>query len=208
MSDDDREVARLWKINRTIHELVRDRGYEVADEDVSMDLQNFKDTFARNGLVDRTSLNFFTYDPHDPSNQIFVFYADEKNVGIKTMKKLISILEEKKIGNGVLIYSHTMTPACRKVIVQMAHVYRLQEFAESDLLVNITHHKLVPKHEILSPEEKKMLLERYRLRETQLPRIMLTDPVSRYYGLRRGQVVKITRPSETSGRYASYRIAF
>lgn len=91
--------------------------------------------------------------------------------------RLISILEEKKIGNGVLIYSHTMTPACRKVrsplslpkllftpllqvIVQMAHLYRLQEFAESDLLVNITHHKLVPRHEILSPDEKKMLLER------------------------------------------------
>ncbi|KAG9015929.1 DNA-directed RNA polymerases II 24 kDa polypeptide (RNA polymerase II subunit 5) [Tulasnella sp. 427] len=160
MSDDDREVARLWKINRTIHELVRDRGYEVAEEDISMDLHNFKETFARNGLVDRLSLNFFTSDPNDPSNQIFIFYADEKNVGIKTMKKFISILEEKKIGNGIMIYSHTMTPACRKIIAQMGHVYRLQEFADSDLLVNITHHKLVPRHEILSPEEKKMLLER------------------------------------------------
>ena len=40
----------------------------------------------------------------------------------------------------------------------MASQYRLEEFSESDLLVNITHHTLVPKHEVLSPEQKKILL--------------------------------------------------
>lgn len=42
----------------------------------------------------------------------------------------------------------------------MSNVYKLEEFSESDLLVNITHHTLVPKHEVLSPEQKKVLLER------------------------------------------------
>ena len=42
----------------------------------------------------------------------------------------------------------------------MSAQYKLEEFAEDDLLVNITHHTLVPRHEVLTPEEKKLLLER------------------------------------------------
>ncbi|KAK7023786.1 Zn(2)-C6 fungal-type domain-containing protein [Favolaschia claudopus] len=206
MSEQD-ETAKLWKVNRTIHELVKDRGFQVSDDEISMDLGTFRQNFASSGgSVDRNQLNFYTNSRVNPSDQIFVFFSEERNVGVKTMRKLLSILEEKAIQRGIIVFPLTMTSSARKVITAMAAQYRLEEFSESDLLVNIVHHTLVPRHEVLSPEDKKILLEKYRLKETQLPRIQLADPVARYYGLRRGQVVKITRPSETSGRYASYRI--
>lgn len=208
MADQD-ETAKLWKVNRTIHELVKDRGFQVSDDEIHMDLATFRSHYAnQSGTIDRSQLNFFTNHQNNPMEQIFVFFSDERSVGVKTMRKLLGILEEKNIQRGIIVFPGNMTPSARKVIVAMASQYRLEEFSESDLLVNITHHTLVPKHDVLTPEQKKTLLERYRLKETQLPRIQLADPVARYYGLRRGQVVKITRPSETSGRYASYRICF
>jgi len=188
------------------------QGYEVSSDELTMTLQEFTANFAPNGAVEKQKLNFFTEKPTDDpakvSERIFVYFSDEKNVSIKTMRKFLEILDAQKITNGMIIFSDKMTSSARKVISAMSAEYTLEEFEEASLLVNITQHVLVPQHEVLTPEEKKLLLQKYRLKDTQLPRIQLSDPVARYYGLKRGQVVKITRPSETSGRYASYRIAF
>jgi len=122
------------------------------------------------------------------------------------MKAFVHTLDDQKFGAGILIYTTTLTTQASKIINEISSQFRIEAFPESELLINITHHELVPRHIVMTNEEKKELLARYRLKETQLPRIQIADPVARYYGLRRGQVVKIIRKSETAGRYASYRI--
>ncbi len=116
-------------------------------------------------------------------------------------------MNDQNCSRSIIIYRNSLTPSAAKVMSSMAPKYFLEKFSESELIVNITEHNLVPQHIVLSEEEKKQLLENYRLKETQLPRILLDDPIARYYGLRRGQVVKILRASETAGRYVTYRLA-
>ena len=114
----------------------------------------------------------------------------------------------QSIFKGIIVYQKSMTPSASKIIQEMAPKYQLESFQENEIIINITKHVLVPAHQVLSEDAKQTLLKRYRLKETQLPRILSSDPIARYYGLKRGQVVKIVRPSETAGKYVTYRLCF
>jgi DNA-directed RNA polymerase subunit H len=72
--------------------------------------------------------------------------------------------------------------------------------------VDILKHELVPKHEILSAEEKKDLLEKINATERQLPKILDSDPVINKIEAKPGDVIKITRKSQTAGETVYYRL--
>ncbi|KAI8811801.1 RNA polymerase [Cladochytrium replicatum] len=199
-----KDAARLWKIYRTLHEMVYDRGYLVSEDELNMTLEEFKYAKqSRNGegTIDRADLQFLVQkqSPDDPE-QLLVLFAPGETLRISDMKKIYARMEDHKISRAIVVCQKAPTPQSNKVIQEMADRFTLELFQENELLVNITKHSLVPKHEVLSPEEKKVLLKKYRLKEMQLPRIQPSDPISRYYGLKKQSVVRIIRPSETAGK--------
>lgn len=144
--------------------------------------------------------------PEAECGPIYVEFMQDSSMGVKEIKRFATYVATNNFKAGIMVTIGTLSPQARKGINATSALTTLECFLLEDLLVNITHHDLVPTHVVLSRDEKAALLKRYRLRETQLPRILMKDPISRYYGLKRGQVVKIIRSSETAGRYASYRL--
>jgi len=72
--------------------------------------------------------------------------------------------------------------------------------------IDITQHYLVPKHEILSEEEKKELLEKYKVKLEDLPKILITDPAISKLNPKPGDIVRIIRMDPVAGESVYYRV--
>jgi len=73
------------------------------------------------------------------------------------------------------------------------------------LQYNILDHELVPKHTVLSEQDKQAVLAEYNVTVRQLPEIGRYDPVASLLGMRPGMVCKIDRKSKTSIHADYYR---
>ena len=92
----------------------------------------------------------------------------------------------------------------KKVVKQIVNDYKNAEFFfESEMFEDIPSKIFMPKHEIITGEEKEEILSKFN--ETELARIFLTDMMARYYGAKFGDIFKITRPSFTAGKNIFYR---
>ena len=70
---------------------------------------------------------------------------------------------------------------------------------------DVGRHVLVPKHEVLPKGKVDELLQRYKITKYQLPLIKSSDPAAKAIGAKPGNVLKITRKSQTAGEAVVYR---
>ena len=197
---------RIYRARRTILQMLRDRGYMVDTADVDQTEEEFFEKFTTS--PQRDMLTLLVQKRDDPTEQIMVFWPTDPKVGVKPIKRYMERMNEETVKRAIIVVQQNLTAFARQALseIQATEGLTLEQFQEGELLVNITEHVLVPQHMILTKEEKAILLKRYKLKEAELPRMQLVDPISRYYGLTRGQVVKIIRPSETAGKYVTYRL--
>ena len=71
--------------------------------------------------------------------------------------------------------------------------------------IDILGHRLVPKHEVVSREEGKEILEKFNTTKEQLPKILASDAVVKKIEAKTGDIIRITRNSATAGQSTYYR---
>ena len=103
-------------------------------------------------------------DP-SPSAQIgsiWVEFNAEESVGLKHLREYMQHLVNGSFYSGVLVCMKPVTGMAARLLRGSSSMTDgpkggMEVFVEQDLLVNITKHELVPKHVLLSDEEKTTL---------------------------------------------------
>lgn len=90
--------------------------------------------------------------------------------------------------------------------VDYMHKHQTQIFKESSLLFDIKSHIDQPKFELLSSSEMEQVKQEYNINEYTTNKYPPSDPIVKYFALRKGDIIRIIRSSPTSGEAINYRI--
>jgi len=143
----------------------------------------------------------FTVRLKDKTKALVWCVPTEGAVGVAYINQLEKTMTEAGVETGIIVTSGRYTSAARF----NAKKKGIELIPKTFPSFNIFDHEFVPKHEILTEEEKEKLLAEYRVHPYQLPRILVYDLAVKAIGAKPGDIVKITRKSPTSGDYVAYR---
>ena len=222
------ELVKFYRVRETCIQMLEDRGYRPTQCQMVSNLLEFKERFTRvendQLLVSKDDLRLYAERDPTPEEEddtkedhaeramnqsIMVFFVSQPKFTHAHIRHYFDLLEHQESGcsRGIIVSAARPTAQCNTAIEACASSGKIFEhFLESELLINVSRHELVPQHRPLTGKEKRKLLEALKIKEGQLPRILSADPVARHYGLRKGNVVKIVRPSDTAGEYVTYRL--
>jgi DNA-directed RNA polymerase subunit H (RpoH/RPB5) len=97
------------------------------------------------------------------------------------------------------------------VRLAIAEVERLtglafEVFTVGEMQIDVLEHELQPSFRAMSEAEVRALLAERRVKLSQLPRILSSDPCARALGARRGTVLRVTRRPECANELVTYRV--
>lgn len=126
---------------------------------------------------------------------------------ISTINKVVGIsdflnnnADTKKI---LIVYGTNINKKAYKQIIDYPNT---EIFWDFELMLNIIDHEYQPKFELLTQDELEEFNGTYITTKREIPKMERTDIIARYYNLKVDDIIRIIRPSTSSGYTVSYRI--
>lgn len=195
------ESHRYYLARKTVLEMLRDRGFAVPNCEIEVSLEDFRAKHGQNPDVDGLRISSLHKD--DPSIKTLVLFCGQGIVKVNVIRGIIASIVQEGLNRLILVVQNKITNQALKAVELLK--FKVEIFQITDLLANVTKHELKPKHQVLTKAEKENLLKSHSIEEKQLPRMLQKDAIARYYGLEKGQVVKVTYSGELTQLHVTYR---
>tara|TARA_Y100000389_G_scaffold6254_1_gene6014 strand:- start:684 stop:1256 length:573 start_codon:yes stop_codon:yes gene_type:complete len=180
-------TIKMDKAIQTVTEMITQREYNIIDEDNEKII-----------TTNETKQSIVAY-----KTPVSKFNVDRFKEYISKLEKLNEDNETRTYNHIVLVYTDCITPTGKRMIVESIDIV-FELFSVDELQFNITKHRLVPLHQKLNEEESKSFKEKYGLKYQA---ILTSDPISRFYNYKRGDIIRILRIRKTNDKN-EYIIAY
>ena len=128
----------------------------------------------------------------NPRGQVMLsIYVKCGKLSIQTARVVEKILGRVYPTHLLIVTPTGVTPVAKKLLVTLHN--NTQFFLTTELQKNYADHHSVPTQAPLADAERDALLKKYGITKDQLPIMLRTDSISKYYGWAPGTVVKSTR---------------
>ena len=200
----DPEMIRVEVLSNLI-KMFSERGY-ISRDNIKTNINKIKkpestDTYIIN-LDKPIKPEGTNVDKNFNGKTLAVRIVHQKITGITKIPVIKEFLDNFPLQHKVFIF----TGISDKAKSTLMNVPNTEVFIEAFLMINLVEHIDSPRYEVLSEEEIQELQQSYMLQKKEIPKILSTDPVVSYFNLKRGQVIRVIRPSEQSGFAVAYRI--
>jgi DNA-directed RNA polymerase I, II, and III subunit RPABC1 len=199
-------IISIYNSRKHLLEILDERGFTVANysnfsiTDIGILTENNQlDMLLENGITNKKIyVKYYVTKLIKPQN-IYDIVEDLFHLESILEKKDDLMIVIKDEPNDTLLENIKDIWTTDKIYISLVNIKRLQ--------FNILKHTLVPKHTILSDDEKELFMKKYNILDnSQIPDISYFSPVSIVIGLRPDDIVKIERTSRTSITSDFYRI--
>ena len=218
MNDSFVFIDNIYRSRMTLLDILEERGYQV---DIYRKFSPAEATAAA-AATTLAALNFIVSKKDDANKKCDVRYANVSRPKLETFFNDVSDDDSENTEVVVMMYGPVMDAHHVIALKQYTKLkeqqsergekirrkLRVSFFCIDTLVVNPLKHVLVPKHEIV-PEDKhkELMASMYITAKSKFPEIKFhLDPIARCIGAVPGDIVKITRPSASSGQTVVYRV--
>lgn len=213
MNDNFVFIDNVYRSRMTLLDILEERGYDVSK------YRKFSPAEATAAATAFGSLSFKVSKKDDENKICDVRYANVTRQKLETFFDDIDDDDTENIEVIVMTSYTSVTDAMHSEALKQymkmkesgekeRRKLRVSFFSIEMLVINPLKHVLVPKHEIVKPEFHKELLDSlYITSKSKMPEIKFhVDPIARCIGAVPGDIVKITRSSESAGESIIYRV--